>query len=344
MQAYIQIKNFVAILFCLISICIASFPSTTHALTISPVKSELYAAAGDTLTLAFDAQNDNRESKTYYLDYQAFNAKDESGNPVLSRETEGISKWFTGPDSITLGPNERKKVSITLSIPTTAEAGGHFGAILLRNDPPQVEEETDFVSIGSQVGMLVLLRVAGDFTEGADILEFSTASGKRFFTSLPIEFYYRFQNNGEDWAKPLGDIVIENIWGGTTKIIPANPTGGNTLPRSIRKYTAAWLTKEGELENPQTPPPPTEPEQFIQKLKHQATYAPIGRYKARLTLTYGSQNQIRTQAETTFWIIPWELLSVAIPSGILSLFVLRLLLKQYNKFIIAKEKKRRGEN
>ncbi len=338
---FTQPKHIYSLLVCGILLAFWANTTPTQAITVSPVKTELTASAGSILTITFDAYNDQKESKVYYLDYQTFNAKDESGNPVLSRQKEGISQWFSGPSDITLGPSERQKITVLLSVPTDADAGGHFAAILLRNEPPQIAAEADGVAIGSQIGMLVLLRVSGDFTEGADILEFSTAQNRKFFSTLPVDFFYRFQNNGEDWAKPLGDVVIENAWGKTKKIIPANPTGGNVLPKSIRKYTASWLTKSGDTENPQNQPPPSAPNTFFAKVQHQATYAPIGWYKARLTLTYGSQNQNRAQITTSFWIIPWELLAVVIPSGIVALLILRLALKQYNKYIIAREKRRR---
>lgn len=314
-------------------------PHNVHALTLSPIKVELTANPGDSIQIPFEAFNDDTESKLYYLDYQVFDAKDESGNPILTRSKTGIPTWFTGPDSVTLGPKERRKLEVEMQIPANAEPGGHFGAILLRNDPPKLIEN-DSVTIGSQVGLLVLLRVSGTFTEGADILEFGVANSGAFLKSLPVDFYYRFQNNGDDWVKPLGDIVVESLWGRTKKIIPANPTGGNTLPRSIRKYEASWLTRSGETQNQDDPRPPAMPAGFWNKVAYEAKYSPIGRFSANVTLTYGNQNQLRSKATVHFWIIPWELLVVAIPSILIALWLLRFSIKRYNRYVIRKARKK----
>lgn len=329
-----------ALVFCASIACSTLLsPAPAHALTLSPIKVELSANPGEVVRIPFEAFNDDTESKLYYLDYQAFDAKDESGNPILTRSKTGIPTWFTGPSTVTLGPKERRKLEVEMQIPANAEPGGHFGAILLRNDPPKLIEN-DSVTIGSQVGLLVLLRVSGQFTEGADILEFGVTRPGGLLKSLPVDFYYRFQNNGDDWVKPLGDIVIESIWGRTKKIIPANPSGGNTLPRSIRKYEASWITRSGETQDQNDPRPPGMPEGFWNKVVYEAKYSPIGRFSANLTLTYGGQNQLRSKATVHFWIIPWELLVVAIPSILLTLWLLRFSIRRYNRYVIRKARKK----
>lgn len=335
-----KILNIVSYILLAIAASSAWQPHTAHALTISPVRTELTANPGDTVEIPFDAFNDDTESKLYYLDYQAFDAKDESGNPILSRSKTGIPTWFTGPATISLGPKERKKVTVTLQIPKNADPGGHFGAVLLRNDPPKLIEN-DSVTIGSQVGMLVLLRVNGEFSEGADILEFDLKDSAHVLKSLPADFYFRFQNDGDDWVKPLGDIVIKSLWGTTAKIVPANPSGGNTLPRSIRKYETSWINRFGDkLQDPLAARPTPMPQGFWKRVAYEAKYAPIGRFTAHLTLTYGTTNQLRSKATAHFWIIPWELLVVAIPSLILGLLILRFLLKRYNRYVIRKARGR----
>lgn len=336
-----KILNIVSYILLAIAASSAWQPHTARALTISPVRTELTANPGDTVEIPFDAFNDDTESKLYYLDYQAFDAKDESGNPILSRSKTGIPTWFTGPATISLGPKERKKVTVILQIPKNADPDGHFGAVLLRNDPPKLIEN-DSVTIGSQVGMLVLLRVSGDFTEGADILEFTLKNNAHVLKSLPADFYYRFQNEGDDWVKPLGDIVIKSLWGTAAKIVPANAGGGNTLPRSIRKYEASWISRSGDkLQDTTAARPPEMPQGFWKRVAYEAKYAPVGRYTANLTLTYGTSNQLRSKASLHFWIIPWELLVVAIPSILLTLWLLRFGIKRYNRYVIRKARKGR---
>lgn len=311
-------------------------PKPTQALTVSPVKTELHANPGERIESKITLRNDQKESKTFYLDFQSFEARDESGNPSFLKSKSGLPSWMEAETtSLTLGVNEEKTVKITVNVPEDAEPGGYFAAIIIKNEPPKTTDEEASVGIASQVGSLILVNVSGQLAEKGNILEFNTKTKKRIFKTLPIDFYYRFQNNGSTWSKPVGDITIENIWGGTSKIIPANPEGGNVLPSSIRKMEASWVTKNGQTENPKAERLVL-PQRFWDKVKFEAKNSPIGRFNARLTLNFGAGNQLRESKEIVLWILPWELLLVAIPSIIIIIFLLIFLVKRYNRYIINK--------
>lgn len=339
----IKIKN--RILLYLVFVVVGLIvPQVTQAVTVSPVLNEVEAEAGTTVERDILLSNEKRESKTLFLDFLSFEAKDESGKPLLFRARTGLPTWMSSEyDSVTLGAGEKRNIKVQIAVPKDAEPGGYFAAVMFRDEPIRQIGDESAVALSSQVGSLMLLRVKGDLEAGGDILEFKTVNSRKFFKSLPVDFYYRFQNSGNSWVKPLGDIVIENMWGGTTKIINANSEGANILPRSIRRLEAGWLSRKGEIESKESERLQM-PEGFWQRVRFQMKNSPLGRFNARLTLTYGDNHEKNTTKEYSFWILPVELLSVAVPSGIFALILLRLGVKFYNRRVIRKalEQKQRA--
>ncbi len=315
-------------------------PQVAHAITVSPVRTELSADPGQTIAGKFLVINDDRDTKLLYLIVQNFTAKDESGLPALSPKKEGFATWIDLPKTITLGPREQKTINYTVSVPSGTEPGGYFASILTSNLPPK-EEADGSIALGSEVGTLALLRVNGPVFEGVNILEFKTKNGS-WFSSLPVDLYFRFQNSGQTWVKPVGDVIIKNTFGATSKIIPANPDGSNVLPKSIRRFDVSWMQSGGkEIQDKDTKRPENSPKGFWNKVKHEWRYFGLGRYTVNLTLTYNNDTSTTQKASTAFWIIPWHLLLVAIPSIFIILIILYFFLKHYNRYIIRKAQKRK---
>jgi hypothetical protein len=311
-------------------------PQHSQALTVNP-KLELNSDPGFTLRTAIKVTNEERSSRLFYISYANFNSQDETGTPSFSTRREGLSTWIKSQDTITLGPGETAEVPIEISIPQDAEPGGHFAGAFFSLEPGEQTSDKGRIAIGSRLGSLILLRVSGDFVQNATIVEFNTTGKKRFFTRLPIQFYYRFQNIGDDHQKPLGDIQINNTYGRNVKILSANTVDGSVLPKSIRRFTSVWAEPGGGLK--QEPvvdlvEPPQLP--FWASVKEQWSNFAFGRYTAKLKVVYGTKELKSANSELVFYIIPWHLLSVAVPIGIVLLIILRFALKRYNRYIIAK--------
>lgn len=316
------------------------FVPRVEALTVSPVLAELKAEPGQQLRTTFILTNEERDTKTFYLSAQNFSAKDESGTPQFSPKKEGLAAWAQLPQVITLGPKEQKEVTYTVSIPANAEPGGYFASIFASTLPPEEQSNGD-ISLGSKVGMLVLLRVGGAITESVDIVEFETKNKQALFLSLPVDFYFRFQNSGQSWVKPVGDVVVENIFSQTSAIIPANPDGSNVLPKSIRRYEVSWLERGQEgVQSLHSERPEPLPAGFWNRVKHEWRYFALGRYTASVSLTYNNDTSTTTKASTSFWVIPWHFLLVVVPSIIITLLILWFLLKRYNRWVVRRAGKR----
>ncbi len=318
------------LVFIAISMVFAPF---AHALTISPPRLELDGDPGSTISSKFEVTNESDKSTTYYTQVENFEAKDESGNPQFVQTEEGLATWISVTDSISVGPGERKEIPFTIRIPRNAEPGGYFSSIFVRTTPPAANGGE--VSIGARLGSLVLLRVNGEIQEGVDILEFSTKNKQRFFTSLPVELYYRFQNTGGDRVSPKGEVIIKNLVGLKAKILSANRTEGSVLPRSIRRFEMAWITSGGGQEDPLVTVQSRNPGGFLEEAKYQWNHFAFGYYKASLDLTYGVNNNTAT-GTFRFLVIPWQLLIIVLFVLIIGFIILRSLLRRYNRRIIAK--------
>jgi hypothetical protein len=303
--------KFLASCFALLFALLFLTPSTARALTVSPIRLELFGDPGSTITGQFKLYNESKTAKTYRLGFRNFTAKDESGQPDFTDTETGIAKWANVPENtVTLAPEERREISFVVNIPYGIDPGGYFAAVTASTITQGQNGEGE-VSLEGEAGTLILLQVNGNFEKGADILEFNTATKRRVFVNLPIDFYYRFQNEGQSFEKPLGDVVIENIFGGTTKIIPANPDGGSVLPRSIRRFAVSWLAPggAGQLQDAKTQRAPEPLPGFWNHVKYEWKYFAIGRYTVRLGLTYG-QEQTHTSKSLVIWVIPWHLLTL----------------------------------
>lgn len=314
---------------------------SAFALTISPPRMEVAGNPGTNVEGEIALFNEEEETKTLYSSIQNFEARGESGAPYFLPERTGFATWISVQDSITLEPQERKVVPFTIRIPANAEPGGHFAAIFWSSSPPQVQGGGQ-VAIGAKLGVLILLRVAGDVEEKGGLLEFKTEEG-RFQPGLPIVFAYRFSNDGGDRIKPEGKITIKNIFGTTSAVLDANKGEGNVLPNSSRKLEAIWhskgqgigdLTKKEELALFEQLAK-EEKKGFFEAAGDQWSNFAFGMYNAKLALTYGQENKT-AEDSFRFFVIPWQLLIIIVVLLAIVGFLGFVGLKKYNRWVIAK--------
>jgi len=323
----------ILVIACFILAIFFILPGKVGALTVSPPRWEISGERGQTINGELELFNEEKEAKTFYSSFEAFEAAGETGAPRFFPATEGLATWIKAPAQITLDPQERKVVPFSIQIPQNADPGGHFAAIFWGTSPSQTQEGGQ-VTIGAKVGVLVLLTVlGGEVKAGGGLLEFSTTDRQKTFTYLPITFFYRFQNVDTNRIKPDGEIKIKNIFGMTSVTLPANKREGNVLPNSIRKFEVIWEGKKSEV--PQMAVEKEEKVGFLETVKKEWSEFHLGPYKANLRLQYGAKNE-EVKASFLFFIIPWQLLIIILIVLILVLIVGGIGIKKYNRWIITK--------
>jgi hypothetical protein len=238
--------------------------------------------------------------------------KDQSNNPY------SMKNWVAPPASLRLVPKEVKTMSITVNVPKDASPGGHYGIIRFTATPPSLKSSG--VSLSTSLGALMLVSVNGNITEKMTVQELSAknSEGKtgKLFQSGPLTFVERLKNEGNIHEQPAGQVVVTDMFGKKVASLNINLPPRNILPQTIRKF-----------------------EQPLDKsvIGNKKLF---GRYKAKLTITYGKNKQT-LNSTLAFWIIPYKLVAIVILALIAGFFALRLALKRYNQYIIKQSGKRR---
>lgn len=314
----------------------------TNALTVIPVRLEVTADPGGTVVTELQLVNEQDTPQTYYSSYEKFESRGESGQPFFTSSTTGLASWMHTDASVTLQPKESKKIPLIINVPAGADPGGHFAAVFWSSTPPGGENSTQ-VSLGARLGQLVLLRVSGDIEYGGGIIE-AGIDGSAFVTDLPMQFFYRFQNDGGDRVKPSGLITIRNIFGMRRTVLNANISEGNVLPYSIRRYEVPWYTKTKSADanlQAQLDLGEDVPTGFFAVAKRQWQDFLLGPYTATLEITYaGSIGEEYISEQFRFFALPWQLLIIVLAVLSVVFFGGRKAIRSYNRWVIAKVEER----
>lgn len=284
-------------------------------LSVTPPFSQIIVKPGDVVRSYLKVINPNPYELTVYATPVNFATGDESGQPkFVPLLNDPVDKttfagWIdTTKEAVVIPPESSKDVPYTINVPDNAPPGGHFAAILIGTRPPEgvAAHDGGVIKTSQVVSSLFLARVAGQVEESGQIREFSVADS---FSGNPrADFVLRFENAGNVYVQPQGDITIYNMWGTERGFIPINQKSnfGNVLPKSIRKFLFAW---EG------TP-----------------SLTDIGRYKAIATLTYGVDARQSVDRTLYFWVIPLKatLITLALLVGValFIVFAIRLYIRR----------------
>ncbi|MBI2636758.1 MAG: hypothetical protein HYW81_01020 [Parcubacteria group bacterium] len=326
---------------------VGSFPAHAANITVSPPKFEFDADKGGRVTGAIAITNGDAEPLVLIPSVADFTAQGEAGKPAFVAGEDAsafsLSAWISLPaEAITVPANDRLEVPFTLTVPENAEAGGHFGTIFFS----PVTEQSGTIAVEQKVGVLMLVRVAGEVREVGDVSVFAAypsgieaedvrdAKQKSVFSEFPVSIAVRFTNTGNVHSKPSGTITLKNTFG--TELVrvgeevtstetgaitgkelvdylPVNDRGGNVLPNSSRVFLSEWKGYGSLVLN----------EQGEREIAWRGVG--FGRYTAELDLSYGDTKLPARSIH--FWIIPWMII---LPS-LAGLAILSILIKLWRK-------------
>ena len=316
-KSHYLMRNLVSLI-CIV--VMAGIASPVFALTVLPARVEITGDPGATLQGEIELFNEQEGAKTFFTSFENFEPSGDSGVPYFIGAKEGLATWIRSDDKVVLASGKRTIVPYSITIPANAEPGGHFAAIFFGSQDPSAQGGGQ-VSVGGKVGVLMLLRVAGEVEESGGLLEFIAKGKQRFFSALPVTFAYRLNNTGGDRVVPLGEIKIKNTVRMTAATLLANKNEGSALPGSIRKFEVVW----GEE---------LQPAGFFEMAGRQWSEFHFGWYTAQLNLTWGAMNQT-ADADFSFFVIPWQLLLLILVPLAMIVFLGKIGLKKYNRWIIA---------
>lgn len=270
-----------------------AFPRPAAALSITPPVFEVQASPGQTIVETLRLFNDGSEPIAIASEFANFTHKadDEvTGAPELYpadevRDGRGLAPWMRVVNAPkTLAPGERGYLEFEIRVPSDADPGGRFGAVVIQ---PGTEAPGSGVGVIGNVAALVILRIEGEVVEDLGVT--SLAPSRGLYARLPAEFSARVENRGTVHARPHGILTITDLFGRVAAVLPVNVESKGVLPGSARRYAAVWSKSDDEGGN-----------ELVRQWRNFA----IGRYTATLELRYGSDSK-RATAETAFWVFPW---------------------------------------
>ncbi len=265
----------------------------TQAATVSPATVDLIANRGESINQEMIIHNSSDQTRIYSLSTIKFESSEEPGVPKFipyEEDHTGLAEWIKFPErTVEVDPGQTATLALTIAVPSDIEAGGYYAAVLVSE-----AGEAGNVSVEAKIAVLFFLTVEGENSYKAEILEFET---KGWTNRLPVDFSFRMQNQGNVHLIPIGQIVVRDFFGTPVAGIPVNEELSRVLPMSTREFTASWIRNEVTKSG------------FFEEMNNEWINFGLGRYKATLELKLDNGETV--QADSVFWIFPWQLALLA---------------------------------
>lgn len=286
-------------------------PIVAHAFSLRPAIIELAADPGKEIHGVIEVANDEREAKDFYVTVQRFLPADHEGRqqflPV--EERIGLPSWIEIPATVRLRSGESKRVPFTVRVPQEAAPGGYYAAIFFA---AQEGNGVENIAVGSRTGSLLLFTVQGDAVADIHVASLEPRISRSFW--WPSHFEIRLKNEGTIHSMPRGFVMIRNLFGQVSHLIPMNTDGARVLPQSTRTIRASW--DQGVVASG-----------FWSRLKQEVKLFGLGYYRAEVVL---SDDTTVSGSSTSFVIWPWRL-GLVVALGLLVLLYLVRHLRQRSR-------------
>lgn len=265
-----------------------SVNNSANTLKVSPVRTDVSIEKGKSKAVEIVLTNLTDSPITVHPIENDFTAGDERGTPALILDenqyasTHSLKRFMTPLTNVTIPPNSAKTISVVITVPGDAQAGGYFGALRFA---PASADGGGQVNLSASVASLILLTVPGPTVEQLDLTDFNILQDNKsgFFFNTPdgISATVRFENKGNIQLGPFGKISVKQ---GDKVVYETDFNNKNprdvVLPDSARRWDIP-LEKIGDF----------------------------GYYTVLGTFTYGSKNQT-IEVTQSFWVVPvWMIIT-----------------------------------
>jgi len=285
-------KKRISLTICALTLLLSPFIG--RAAAVSPSLVEVKASRGEVVESTLDILNLGASEQVYFLDLLTFESDDETGTPRFLPKEKASSdflSWINFPvKEIVVPAKTRVEVPFNVVVPTDVASGSYHGAITVATTPTDVVM-TNGAVVEAKTAILLLLTVEGETQSQLQLLDFTQ---ERDGQTLPFgAFMIRVQNQGNVYETPRGVIRVNGMFGNVLSSIEVNEAQGRILPATTRVFSAdfsqtnvSWLEAAG----------------------YQFSHLAFGRMTAELALSYGEHGEI--SSTHTYWLVPWELLSL----------------------------------
>ncbi len=258
-----------------------------------PGKVELEVKPGESVTRNITVTNRMGDTRFFNLDVEDFTGSSDTETPVVLLGDEkgpySLKDYISFPEkTFELKHGQRAVIPVTVSVPSDAQPGGLYGSVLSSTVSKPGQNGGAKNSIIARIGTLFFVTVPGPVNHEGSLKEFSTKGLQKLFGSGPIGFRLLYENKGNVYVNPSGEIRIRNLMGKEVANIEVEPWFA--MPNSLRSREVEWKSS------------------FL-----------IGKYTATASIDRGYDNIVDTM-EFSFWVIPVKLLALFVV--VLAIFIL----------------------
>ncbi len=273
----------------------AASAQSANTLKVSPLRTDIQIKAGEIGKVDIAVTN-LTNSEVLVRPYENdFISGDENGTPSIILDenqfapTHSLKRFLSPLQDVKIPANKTVTVRVNITVPSTTQAGGYFGAIRFA---PTTPDSGGQVNTSASVASLILLTVPGDAVEKLNLTDFAILQGSNvatdFRTPNDLKVSFRFENKGNVQLGPFGKVSVSQ---GDKVVYDAdfnNKTPQDViLPDGARRWDIP-LKNIGEF----------------------------GYYTVSATFTYGTTNQ-SIDVTRSFWVIPTYVIIAAIVVAVL---------------------------
>lgn len=154
----------------------------------------------------------NRDEKTNVINIAVLDgATTSSGGYTLvggKNENKDIGTWATvSEERVTLLPNTKKLIDLTITVPDNADVGSHAGGVVIWRDSAGTNQGST-LKIVTRVAARIYLTVPGDIVRGLDISDVHHKIKKNV-----LYFAMTMVNRGNVTIEPEADVKLSGIFG-----------------------------------------------------------------------------------------------------------------------------------
>lgn len=265
---------------------------------------------GESKSLELRIRNDSTNQETLKTELRAIKTSTD-GEVQLQNNAPTDTTWvtFEAPTFMVKG-GEWFTQHVQMDLPKDAGFSYSFAIVISR--AVEIAAPEGKQALQGAVAVFTLVNVdRPDATRRFTVDGFQ--SQKRLYEFLPAEFSMKIKNDGNTIVQPFGNVFIQRSSGGQPlAVLPINGSGGYILPDSNRTFTTAWsegfpvFTASKSADN-------VDPKTSLVWNWGNAQHFRFGKYVAKMVAVYNDgQRDVPIEAEVTFWVIPWKLLSIAL--------------------------------
>lgn len=241
-------KRFGAILLVLVAVFGINFyhidifaQSGNRGLIVSPIINDIDAEKGKSYSYSLDLYNDTPNYK-YNIDItkQTFVPTQADGVPELANFSpeNDYSNWLNfDQDKFTIDAGKKQTVQAKLIIPSDAQAGGYYFALVFGDNPDNQNDLGAGVKIKQRIVALLFVNVKGQVEKSAEFTNIETNQKvyDPFFDTIFLK--YTIKVNGGTYLKPTGNVFLDEGSKAGVDLFPLNPSEKIILPNSGRSFT-----------------------------------------------------------------------------------------------------------